>query len=79
MLTSDLRPLASGYYWLSLFLFALGLMSKPMLVTLPFLLLLLDFWPLGRLNFHPPSSILHFVSYLDDGIGVARHIPNDML
>ncbi len=28
--------------------FALGLMSKPMLVTLPFLLLLLDYWPLGR-------------------------------
>ena len=30
----------------SLVFFALGLMSKPMLVTLPFVLLLLDFWPL---------------------------------
>jgi protein O-mannosyl-transferase len=30
--------------------FALGLMSKPMLVTLPFLLVLLDVWPLGRLK-----------------------------
>ena len=29
-------------------LFALGLMAKPMLVTLPFVLLLLDYWPLGR-------------------------------
>jgi len=29
-------------------LFACGLMSKPMLVTLPFVLLLLDYWPLGR-------------------------------
>jgi len=29
-------------------LFALGLMAKPMLVTLPLLMLLLDFWPLGR-------------------------------
>ncbi|MCG6551136.1 MAG: tetratricopeptide repeat protein [Candidatus Magnetominusculus sp. LBB02] len=29
---------------------ALGLMSKPMLVTVPFLLLLLDYWPLGRLK-----------------------------
>jgi hypothetical protein len=29
-------------------LFALGLMSKAMLVTLPFTLLLLDYWPLGR-------------------------------
>jgi protein O-mannosyl-transferase len=29
-------------------LFAMGLMAKPMLVTLPLLLLLLDYWPLGR-------------------------------
>jgi tetratricopeptide (TPR) repeat protein len=36
------------WYSLTLLLFALGLMSKPMLVTLPFLLLLLDFWPLLR-------------------------------
>jgi len=36
-------------YLLMAFLFALGLMSKPMLVTLPFVLLLLDYWPLGRL------------------------------
>jgi tetratricopeptide (TPR) repeat protein len=31
-------------------LFALGLMAKPMLVTLPFALLLCDYWPLGRLK-----------------------------
>src|SRR5437867_10829472 len=30
---------------------ALGLMAKPMLVTWPFVLLLLDYWPLGRFNF----------------------------
>jgi tetratricopeptide (TPR) repeat protein len=36
------------WYSLALILFAFGLMSKAMLVTLPFLLLLLDFWPLGR-------------------------------
>jgi Flp pilus assembly protein TadD len=35
-------------------LFALGLMAKPMLVTLPCVLLLLDFWPLGRLG--PPRG-----------------------
>lgn len=34
-----------------LILFALGLMSKPMLVTLPFVLLLLDYWPLERIRF----------------------------
>ena len=33
-----------------LVLYALGLMSKPMLVTLPFTLLLLDFWPLARVG-----------------------------
>ncbi len=38
------------FYGLSLLFFALGLMSKPMLVTLPFILLLLDYWPLGRLQ-----------------------------
>ena len=32
----------------ALVLFALGLMVKPMLVTLPFVMLMLDFWPLGR-------------------------------
>lgn len=37
-----------GRYVLTLFLFILGLMAKPMLVTLPFVLLLLDFWPLRR-------------------------------
>ncbi|MFL6505093.1 MAG: tetratricopeptide repeat protein [Candidatus Udaeobacter sp.] len=35
-------------YLLVALLFACGLMSKPMLVTLPFVLLLLDYWPLGR-------------------------------
>jgi Flp pilus assembly protein TadD len=31
--------------------YTLGLMAKPMLVTLPFVLLLLDYWPLGRIKF----------------------------
>ncbi len=39
-----------GAYILALVLFALGLMAKPMLVTLPFVLLLLDFWSLERLK-----------------------------
>jgi tetratricopeptide (TPR) repeat protein len=39
-----------------LLFFALGLMCKPMLVTLPFVLLLLDYWPLGRV------TRLHFAS-----------------
>ena len=40
----------SRLYLLALLLFACSLMSKPMLVTLPFVLLLLDYWPLGRLS-----------------------------
>jgi protein O-mannosyl-transferase len=36
---------------------ALGLMAKPMLVTLPFVLLLLDYWPLKRLRWHPSESL----------------------
>jgi tetratricopeptide (TPR) repeat protein len=49
----------SLYYWLALLFFACGLMSKPMVVTLPFVLLLLDFWPLerfSRFTFHVSSS-----------------------
>ena len=42
-----------GRYSLVLLLFALGLMAKPMLVTLPFVLLLLDWWPLNRLRLNP--------------------------
>lgn len=42
------RPRFSRYAWVVLSL-SLGLMAKPMLVTLPFVLLLLDHWPLRRL------------------------------
>ena len=53
-------------YLLLLLLFVLGLMSKPMLVSVPFVLLFLDYWPLGRvtnigfsktLKWQAPSSI----------------------
>jgi Flp pilus assembly protein TadD len=58
-LALDLRPPGAAKrsedgsaldYWLALFFFALGLMSKPMLVTWPFVMLLLDYWPLGRVS-----------------------------
>lgn len=44
-----------GRYLCLVLTFALGLMSKPMLVTLPLTLLLLDFWPLGRLRPGPAA------------------------
>jgi protein O-mannosyl-transferase len=39
-----------GRYLVMIFVFACGLMSKPMLVTSPFVLLLLDYWPLDRIR-----------------------------
>ena len=54
-------------YLLTLLLFALGLMSKPMLVTLPFVLLLVDYWPLNRFlnsKFSILNSIVEKVPFL---------------
>ena len=44
------NPPSCVRYVTVMLLFALGLLSKNMLVTLPFVLLLLDYWPLGRLE-----------------------------
>ena len=53
-------PRSSGaiYYGLALFFFVLGLMSKPMLVTVPFVLLLLDYWPLNRFKINEPMKLV---------------------
>lgn len=45
------------WYGLALLFFALGLMSKPMLVTIPVVLLLLDFWPFKRMQSFDKKSI----------------------
>ena len=44
------RPFSLGRYLIVLVCFIAGLAAKPMAVTLPFLLLLLDYWPLGRFS-----------------------------
>jgi tetratricopeptide (TPR) repeat protein len=44
------RPRSFARYLLVAACFSLGLLAKPMLVTLPLVLLLLDYWPLGRLR-----------------------------
>ena len=44
-------------YLMVLVCFVLGLMAKPMLVTLPFVLLLLDYWPLGRWPLKSPTPL----------------------
>ena len=43
------------------FLFMLGLLAKPMLITLPFVLLLLDYWPLRRLKIGEWRNLLHLI------------------
>ena len=50
------RPRLTRYV-LILVCFSLGLMAKPMLVTLPFVLLLLDYWPLGRLSLKGSAAV----------------------
>lgn len=50
------RP-GAGRYLPVMFAYALALMSKPMPVTLPFVLLLLDYWPLGRAASSVPPEV----------------------
>ena len=59
------------YYWIIFLFFGLGLMAKPMLVTLPFLLLLLDFWPLKRLRLGEIDSL---ESGINKGVSLGRLI-----
>src|SRR6266480_2504568 len=49
-------PSLRRYAWTFITL-ALGLMAKPMLVTWPFVMLLLDYWPLGRFRAVSPSEV----------------------
>jgi protein O-mannosyl-transferase len=49
-------PARSPFYWLALFCFACGLMSKIMVATLPFVLLVLDYWPLKRFGWSPATE-----------------------
>jgi tetratricopeptide (TPR) repeat protein len=48
--TGYVRGGGAGRYLVTLLLFVLGLLAKPMLVTLPFVMLVLDYWPFGRLD-----------------------------
>jgi tetratricopeptide (TPR) repeat protein len=57
------RDKSRSAYIGSLLLFAMGLMAKPMLVTLPFVFLLLDYWPLDRLR-KPAPAVLDKLPFL---------------
>jgi tetratricopeptide (TPR) repeat protein len=56
------RPTSMVRYGMVVLLFALGLLSKNMLVTLPFLLLLLDYWPLNRVSAFTPRIWLRLAA-----------------
>jgi Flp pilus assembly protein TadD len=56
-------------YLLALLAFALGLMAKPMVVTLPCVLLLLDYWPLNRLAVNLPGTSLDSQNHAVSGPG----------
>jgi tetratricopeptide (TPR) repeat protein len=64
------RPGVLRYLLVALW-FALGLMTKPMIVTLPFVFLLLDYWPLRRLEFGGVESSEQEVG----SDGVPDHLP----
>jgi Flp pilus assembly protein TadD len=51
------KPMVRRYLLVAL-LYALALMSKPMVITLPCLLLLLDYWPLNRIRFDMPGRYI---------------------
>ncbi|HUA39604.1 MAG TPA: tetratricopeptide repeat protein [Candidatus Sulfopaludibacter sp.] len=56
-------PKSKIFFAATLLMFACGLMSKPMVVTLPFVLLLLDFWPFQRIsNFQLQGSNLRLLA-----------------
>jgi tetratricopeptide (TPR) repeat protein len=59
--TDRLRP---GWYLFSLCSFVLGLMAKPMVVTLPVILILLDYWPLQRQRVPVNRLVAEKIPYL---------------
>jgi tetratricopeptide (TPR) repeat protein len=61
-------PSIKRYAWVAILL-ALGLLAKPMLVTWPFVMLLLDYWPLGRVNGQPAPLPAHEDSLSSPGTG----------
>jgi protein O-mannosyl-transferase len=64
-------PSIRRYAWVAIML-ALGLLAKPMLVTWPFVMLLLDYWPLGRLVNPSAREPQRAASHREAATGIAR-------
>ena len=62
-------------YFMMLLAFVLGLMAKPMLVVLPFTLLLLDYWPLGNFQFKKSMDADKLKTYRFMSAGYRRSHP----
>ena len=67
-------PKSKVWYGLALLCFTLGLMCKPMLVTWPFVMLLLDYWPLQRVN-HSIGRATDDAGLIPDTLHVTSAIP----
>jgi Flp pilus assembly protein TadD len=63
-------PSVRRYAWTAITL-ALGLMAKPMLVTWPFVMLLLDYWPLGRFAVPTGKEHQRSASHREAATGIA--------
>jgi hypothetical protein len=72
------RPSIRRYLPVALAL-TLGLMAKPMLVTLPCVLLLLDYWPLGRLQRRPQSDAQQLQNDTSAGPGYRKTSPGRLV
>jgi len=66
------RAPSIGRYLTVALVVALGLMSKPMLVTLPFVLLLLDYWPLGRFDVRRSGTARQMLQLVIEKIRLLR-------
>ncbi len=67
-------------YLAVLLFFILGLLSKPMVVTLPFILLLLDFWPLKRFRINAVLSVHQVQAQVDTRThGISKSNQSDVL
>src|ERR1700688_2754017 len=65
------RPSVGRYLAVAL-LFAMALMSKPMAITLPFVLLLLDYWPIGRLRSREDGASRDDIGAIGTNFAVGR-------
>ena len=68
------HPFSLGRYLTIIGLFILGLLAKPIIITLPFLMLVLDYWPLNRMRIGNAESATSSVHQTTQPVGFSRLI-----